>query len=120
MSSRFVKSDELRQIDLGDGDWVKVPARYSYAFVQEFAQAQESNDLKRTAGFLLQMIKEWNLKDGEEVALIDQEHIEALEVDTFRVILEKITETLSVPKVEKSESVKLFEDTDTMKLSSTT
>ena len=100
MSNRFVKPGDLLQIDLGDGDWVKVPSRFSYGFVQNFSDI-ETGDVKKIAGFLLQMLKEWNLKDGDEIAEIDQEHLESLDVDTFKTIMEAVTKLLTLPKVEK-------------------
>lgn len=101
MSSRFVDPNELRQIDIGDGDWVKVPVRFSYGFIEQFQEAQGS-DTEKAAQFLEQMIKKWNLKlPSGEVAPIDVDHIRTLEVATFMLIMENVTKGLDIPKEEK-------------------
>lgn len=96
--SRFVDPKELKKIDLGDGDWVKIPTRFSYGFVEKFSEAQ-GKDTDKITGFLVQFIKEWNLEKDGIVAEITIDNLRELETDIVKIITEEITSMLSLPKV---------------------
>lgn len=57
--SRFV-TQETQTIDLGEGDWVKIPKALSYEQVLKYSSA--GDDYERSKSMLLGCIKEWNLK----------------------------------------------------------
>ena len=59
--SRFA-SKELRTIDLGDGEWIKVPVALSYNTVLSI-NSDKSNESDIAKAMLVACIKEWNLKD---------------------------------------------------------
>lgn len=114
--SRFVGKSELTTVELEGGDWVKIPARLSFGFVEDFQAAQEKEGMGKVAEFLAQMIKEWNLVDDQGViAPIDLEHLRALELkdvmDIATKINEKITDLVDVPKAESPQSNAPSEDT---------
>ncbi len=104
--SRFVQKDELQQIDLGQGDWVKIPARFSYAMSESF---QFEDDPRAKINSILQVvIKDWNLVDADGTkAPITIEKIKQLSAEDFetifQVILEKI-EGAKIPKGDASQS----------------
>jgi len=57
MAYRFVNENEFTTIDVGDGDWVKIPARLSYGFVAQFEDVKEGTNVKqldKIAGMLAQ------------------------------------------------------------------
>lgn len=99
MANRFVESNELKQIDLGDGDFVKVPAALSFEFLSGFDLDDTMKGGAKALAFMKGIIKEWNLKlaDGS-VAEITEENIKKLEFSTIRTIMEAVTPMLSVAK----------------------
>jgi predicted DNA-binding antitoxin AbrB/MazE fold protein len=102
--SRFTRFDELKKIDLGDGDWVKVPSRFSFKFVEQYANFEigdEKNNLKKIGTFLTAVIKQWNLKDpdGKEVE-VNAENIADLDLETsLKIAEESMNLFKSLPKV---------------------
>lgn len=100
MAFRFVEDDELKTIELGDGDWVKIPSRLSYGFVSKFNESGvKSDEMSKITDLLVQVIKEWNLKtrDGA-VAPISKEFLVRLDVDTIKTLVTEITSLMGVEK----------------------
>lgn len=105
--SRFVDPSKFERIELGDGDWVEIPARLAYEFVENFQFMDNVND--RINGVLIHAIKNWNLVDANgEPAEITIENIKMLDTtDIFKIFVavnEKVDSQLSVPKAEKPQS----------------
>jgi len=102
MAYRFVNENEFTTIDVGDGDWVKIPARLSYGFVAQFEDVKEGTNVKqldKIAGMLAQCIKDWNFKmENDEVAPINKEMISKLEIPTVKLIVGEITSLMGVEK----------------------
>jgi len=88
--SRFA-SKELRTIDLGDGEWVKIPTALSYGTVLAINSGKSSeSDVARA--MLVACIKEWNLKDEKGVQLdLTEENILDLDIQTITLITGEIT-----------------------------
>ena len=83
--SKFV-SNQVKKIELGDGEWVKVFTRLSVSKTQIFQKSQETNDL---AGMVISCIEEWNLKDEEgKEAKLEKEMVEQLDIKVATKILE--------------------------------
>ncbi len=98
MANRFVNEQDLLQIDLGDGDWVKVPSRLSFAMVSDLADV-EGKDSTKTLAFITRVIREWNLKDAEGKGVpLTEENIKKLDLDTVKMIGEAIAPLVQVPK----------------------
>ena len=88
--SRFVDPTELKQIDLGDGDWVKIPARVSWEIAEDFTTS-ELPEGKKGILMLRTFIKEWNLKDKEgNIPKITEENIKKLDLPTLNKIGDEI------------------------------
>lgn len=97
---RFVDDNELQTVDMGDGDWIKIPTRLSYGFVSQFGDMKTGeNDMGKIMGFLVKLVKEWNfqLSDGT-VAPITQETLSKLEIGTINKMVESITPLMTVEK----------------------
>lgn len=96
--SRFVDPNKLVQIDLGDGDWVKVPERLSYGMISSIGNV-DKNNAESTTKLLTLVIKEWNLKDDEgELVTISKENILTLDVQTVTVIATEVAEMMNIDK----------------------
>lgn len=98
--SRFVSKSPLVHVDLGSDEWVKVPAKLSFGFVEEFGDVQtDEKKTEKVVKLLSSVIKEWNLKDeAGAVVPITEASIRDLDMKTALVILEKATKMLEVPK----------------------
>lgn len=99
--SRFVNAS-LRQIDLGNDEWVKVPSGVSF---KDLAQVGLDNvdlgEIKKTVSLLVMFIKEWNLKindTDESPAPINEETISQLDMPTVKAIMDVLKPMISVEK----------------------
>ncbi len=92
--SKFVSDSDYSEIDIGDGDWVRVPKRLSFGFVEKYGGVG-GTDMEKTAQFVSQVIKSWNLKeeDGTD-APVTIENVRRLDMETCKLIVEKATEML--------------------------
>jgi hypothetical protein len=80
--SRFA-SQELRTIDLGDGEWVKVRKSVSFAEGQSLQSAPGSEEEKSIEMFLF-CIREWNLKNEEGIVPeLNRENLLKLDLQTI-------------------------------------
>lgn len=89
--SRFVKNDELRKVDLGNGDWVKIPLAVSFKTAMSTEHATDPK--KASLDMILACLKEWNFtEDGsDEIAPINEENILRLDVPTIVHLTELVT-----------------------------
>jgi len=88
--SRFA-SKELRTIDLGDGEWIKIPSALSYNTVLTI-NSEKSSESDVAKAMLIACIKEWNLKDDEgNLVELSEENILNLNIQTITQITEEIT-----------------------------
>lgn len=91
--SRFA-SKELQMIDLGDGEWVKIPTALSYKVVLEINSSKDESVIAKN--LLTTCIKEWNLKDENgDVPEVNEENILQLDVQTITKITEAITKLVT-------------------------
>lgn len=100
--TRFVTDADLKQIDLGDGDWVKIPSRLSYGFVAGISEGDEKDAVKISTKILVGVIKQWNLKDadGNDVA-VTPENIQNLDFSTVQAIMTAVEPMMTPdPKAE--------------------
>lgn len=95
--NRFVKVGELKQIDLGEGDWVKIPAKFSFEFLTQFGDIK--NNSEKSLKLVQNAIVEWNLKDenGNDMPPTP-DNIKSLDVQTATAILEVILPMISIEK----------------------
>lgn len=99
--SKFVRADQLKQIDLGDGDWAKIPERFSYGLVQKLTKLIGNPDDEKTehddTEVVLLVIKEWNLKQegSETVEPITLDNIRLLDIVVVKKILEVVTKLVA-------------------------
>lgn len=83
--SRFA-SQELRTIDLGDGEWIKVRKSISFAEWQSLQSGSGSEEEKSLEMFLF-CIREWNLKDEAGVVQeLNRENILRLDLQTIDLL----------------------------------
>lgn len=88
--SRFA-SKELRTVDLGDGEWIKIPTALSYSTVLAINSGSK-DEASIAKSMLVACIKDWNLKDENGIQLdVTEENILSLDIRTITQITEEIT-----------------------------
>ena len=96
--SRFVDDNELKIIQLGGGDWVKIPKRISYGTIAEISKV-DNTDVEKTTKLLCAVIREWNLKDDSKKDVpVNEESIKKLDIPTVTKISEAIGEVMEFDK----------------------
>ena len=91
--SRFA-SKELQTIDLGDGEWVKIPTTLSYKQVISLTSTSDTGEISKR--MLTECIKEWNLKDQEwNIPEVNEENILQLDVPTITILSNAISRLVS-------------------------
>lgn len=96
--TRFVDPTDLRKVDLGNGDWIKVPSRISYGELTEVGDLK-SGDAGKITALLSKVIKEWNLTDADGKGVgISVESIKRLDIGTVKQIAEAITPMFEMEK----------------------
>jgi len=96
--SRFVDPNNLKTIDLGNGEWVKIPSQFS------FDQIGALSDIKSNVGaqigaLLVSIVKEWNIKNDEGIVPpVTPENIKLLDVKTIKIISEAVVQMIEVEK----------------------
>lgn len=97
MANRFVDTKkELKTIDLGDGDWVKVLGAINYGIVSGTAEKGGPNGTA-SLHLLSKVIKEWNLKDANGRPMpITLENIEKLDSATGMAIMKVVEPMIEV------------------------
>jgi len=86
--SRFA-STKLRDIDLGDGDIIRIPVSLSYK--QVLALTSHSTEAEISKAMLIECIREWNLKDddGNDVP-VTEENIMNLKIDVIQIVTNEL------------------------------
>lgn len=89
---RFVNEDALETLDLGDGDWVKVPQKVSYETLEQIAETG-GTEIAMARQMLQLTVREWNFVDeeGKEVPVTD-ETIRKLDIPTIKAIVEVLND----------------------------
>lgn len=90
----------MQQIDMGDGDWIRIPARLSYGFVSQFGDMKGAGEgAEKVIGFLAKLVREWNfaLKDGTP-APVTEDNIRRLDIATINAMVAAITPLMTVEK----------------------
>ena len=103
--SKFVSS-ELIKIDLGDGDYIKIPKEISFADCDSFASGVVG--FEQTLTLVVSLIREWNLKDDEsKITEISPENVKRLKLEVIHIIQNAIMERLpkSMLDQKKTENV---------------
>ncbi|NCN28333.1 hypothetical protein GW915_12260 [bacterium] len=102
--SRFVDENDLLIVELGEGDWVKIPRRFSYGFSEKFQQGTTTDDTGKIADMLVQVIREWNIVDfNGSIAIVNIENIKRLEIKDLMVIVEAATKQMKLDELPKVE-----------------
>lgn len=86
--SRFA-STKLRDIDLGDGDIIRIPVSLSYK--QVLALTSHSTEAEISKAMLIECIREWNLKDDDENDVpVTEENIMNLKIDVIQIVTNEL------------------------------
>lgn len=86
--SRFA-SKKLREIDLWEGEWVRIPVALSYAQVIKLTSS--SSEAEMSKSMLVECIKEWNLKDDEgQDREVNEANIMDLDILTIKTLSDEI------------------------------
>lgn len=103
-ASRFVQASETKQIDLGNGDWVLIPKRFSYELAETFQDCVSEGKTK-IAEFVSKAIVGWNLveQDGVTIAPITVDTIKKLDVPDMMKIVTAINEGINIQTPPKAE-----------------
>lgn len=88
--SKFA-SDELEQIDLGDGEWVKIPKIIAWDVLQAARKAKgEKGDEEVGINMISRLVRDWSWKEkGKKVDIIEK-NVKRMNV----LLLDKITDIL--------------------------
>lgn len=89
--SRFV-TQETQTLDVGDGEWMKVPKALSYAEVMKYSSCGNTYEISKA--MMVGCIKEWNLKlkeGSDEIAPLTEENILNLDIKTSKIISDALT-----------------------------
>lgn len=98
--SRFVKN-ELRTIDLWEGEWIKIPTALSFEKVSTITWV--TDPLEMSKKMLTTCVTEWNLKDHNgEVPEINEENILRLDIETITILTQEITKMITPEAKEES------------------
>ncbi len=90
--SKFA-STKLREIDLWDWEWVKIPEVISYEQALTFSDAWTNTEVSKM--MLLECIKEWNIKDEDgNIPELNLINISRLDIKIILIISEEITKLL--------------------------
>jgi len=100
--SDFV-SNKLKQIDLGNEKWIKIPEEISFGQVQNFTSG-EKDESTMALKAMVTFIKEWNLKDGDDIAELNEENIKRLKIEDVNIISEAITGMIQTVDKKKEDS----------------
>lgn len=96
--SKFV-SDELQKVDLGDGEWIKIPKEIAFEDLQTFSKGGTDN-FEQTLTMLEMFIKEWNFKDDKKQPVeLNKENIKRLKVQELTEIQQHIMKIM--PNMDK-------------------
>lgn len=103
---RLVKESNLQTIELGGGDWVKIPTKFSAGFVEDYSSS--SDEEKKDSHLLAKSIKEWNLLDENGQLLpINVDIVRQLSLEDMNTILDAILKAVGkVKKVPKDNGSK--------------
>lgn len=97
MALKFVDETEVVSVDMGDGDWVELPARLSFGLVSEFENIQ--GDVKGAAILISKLIRRWSAKDSSGALLpITIENVRKLDLPSMQKIMEAIVPLTTVEK----------------------
>lgn len=99
---RFVDDDEFQRVDMGDGDWIEIPAKLSYGFVSQFGDMKkevEGGNVTKVIAFLQKLVKNWSfqLKDGT-VAPITEENLKKLDIGTINAMASAVAPLMTIEK----------------------
>lgn len=98
--NRFSTKDNVKRIDLGDGDWIEIPAVVSYADMEAIQASKDDNILVAQS-----VIRRWNLvgDDGMQMP-ITPENCRRLDFRVLNMVLAELQEIMHVPKAPSTES----------------
>jgi len=95
----LIDNSKLEKIDLGNGEWVKIPSMYSYADMTKMVGETDTTDVQKGKNVLVNSIKEWNLKGSDgEVAEVTEANIMMLDVESVNKINIAITSKMNLDK----------------------
>jgi len=101
MSSKFV-SDKLRQIDLGDGSFAKIPEELSFKDVQDIDMMNKNGSSQ--SEIIKIVVREWNLsEDGGQILPITEENIGRLNLQTAKILSDAIAKMLATDDSKKKQ-----------------
>lgn len=96
--SRFSNQDKTRKIDLGEGDWVKIPEVISFDTAAKMAKTE--GDATKV---IMSAVVGWNLKDDGQPVEFAEDNVRRLDIQTVTAIVQEIGKAVTLPKAEKPE-----------------
>jgi hypothetical protein len=113
----YLLSDELLQLDIGNGDWVKIKKEITYwDYINVIAGKNFEDVVKR---MIVDMVKEWSLKDGKGNPIpCIQENILRLDPDSSDVLfleMSKILDNFKQSRIDKKKQKNSSPQSDTVK-----
>jgi len=100
--SKFV-TDKLTKIDLGDGEWVKVPSAVSFNLVRDFTKVQADSDMEKSMEMLIVLVKGWNLKDEDvKPAELTPDNLKRLDMKYINIIIQELLKIMGIDDKKKA------------------
>jgi len=100
--SKFV-TDKLTKIDLGDGEWVKVPSAVSFNLVRDFTKVQADSDMEKSMEMLIVLVKGWNLKDEDDKpAELTPDNLKRLDMKYINIIIQELLKIMGIDDKKKA------------------
>lgn len=98
MALHLIDENSIQKIELGDETWVKIPTSLSFGFITAFTEV-EGKDSDKIAEMIVQVIKEWSLKDGAgNMVPITKENVLRMDAISTMKIMQAITPMTQIEK----------------------
>lgn len=106
----FVKSLQVKRIELEDGDWIELADRITIRMMEHIQD--EGSKQRKGAETIAVFVKSWSFVDEEgKMVPVTVENILDLEVATFNEILTEVLKVMKSPKAQSQTSEKQSEGT---------
>jgi hypothetical protein len=99
MANRFSSPSNVKRIDLGDGDWVEIPATLCFNDTEAIQKSEHDIDIFKA------VFRAWNLTDASgKVAELNDDTLRTLDIRVVRKVVGEAMSLMWFPKAQKPES----------------
>lgn len=94
MANRFSSKDNVKRIELGEGDWVDIPSVLSTEDAEKIRASDADVDVAKA------VIRDWNLTEGGAKVEITAESLRRLDIRVTKQIVKEVLALMSFPKAQ--------------------